>query len=126
MFEVKKDIPDPQFSDVIDWKRLCLVTMEDPEYQIKLLKTFAETAQTYLEEIDGAVTDKDYEEVVNGSHKLKGISAHLGLRRMSELADQLENRGSENRLEDAELLLAQLRVMLRRVRELIAALRSRL
>ena len=124
MIKAEETISNYQFSDDIDWQRLGLVSMGDPEYQVDLLKMFVERAKTYVAEIARAIAENNCEDVVNFSHKLKGISAHLGLRKISEVTTQLESRGTEDRLEDAELLLERLGEILGEVKALLAFLHT--
>ena len=125
MSHYQENISSSQLSGVIDWQRMHKVSMGDTRYQLKLLQMFVENAETYLAEIDSAIADNNYETVVNISHKLKGVSSHLGVRYIPDIALQLENRGMHSRLEKTEFLLADLEWVLAEIRTLLAELNSK-
>ena len=85
-------------SGIIDVDRLEKVSMGDPEYRVEILRNYLQSAEKYVAQIKRAIGDKDYETVENVSHKLKGISAHLGIKDMPDVAFQLEEQGMERRL----------------------------
>ena len=125
MSNYQENISSFQFSGVIDWQRMHKISMGETPYQLKLLQMFVENAETYLAEIGSAIANNDCETVVNVSHKLKGVSSHLGVRYIPDVALQLENRGMKSQLDKTESLLADLELILEEIRALLAELHSK-
>ena len=125
MSNYQENISSFQFSGVIDWQRMHKISMGETPYQLKLLQMFVENAETYLAEIGSAIANNDCETVVNVSHKLKGVSSHLGVRYIPDVALQLENRGMNSQLDKTESLLVVLEQLLAEIRALLAELHSK-
>ncbi|MFH1490113.1 MAG: Hpt domain-containing protein, partial [Pseudomonadota bacterium] len=75
----------------IDADRLDMISLGDPDYRIEILQVYLKNAEAYVGQIKRAVDDKDYQTIENISHKLKGISAHLGIKDLPVVALKLEN-----------------------------------
>ena len=73
----------------------------------RVIRAYLESAPLLMEGIRTAVADGDTEALGDQAHSLKSSSANLGARELSGLCRQLETAGRENRLEDAEILMAR-------------------
>jgi PAS domain S-box-containing protein len=100
----------------VDLERLQEITRGDTEFQLDLLQTFMEDAQTYIAQIKLAIQEEDCVALARHAHQLKGGSAMVAIRTMPELAQQLETQAQENRLEKTAEFVDQLETILLQVK----------
>ena len=81
---------------------------------------FTKEAPPRLLELRQALAANDGLAVAQIAHRLKGSSANLGARQMSELCRQLEQQGNEGCLEGGEMLHADLEREYERVTRALA------
>jgi len=60
----------------------------------KLLKQFYDMLDTQLEELKTAINHKDYEQIMQISHKIKGAALNLHIDNMSEILQEIETNSS--------------------------------
>lgn len=70
-----------------------------------------------LAQIKIAVDEKNVEEVSNIAHTLKGVTANMSAKQMSETALELENAGKEDQMDQAATILEQLNAQFKAVQE---------
>ena len=74
----------------IDWEQLHQVSEDDPEFELELLTMLAEDVKLHIEDLRQAVIKGDVEAISHEAHYIKGASANVGVRRVTNLAKQLE------------------------------------
>lgn len=96
-----------------------------PDLLSELLTLYLEDSPARLQAIRQAVANFDAKEIERASHSLKGGSANLGAKLLSDVCSQLEECARENRLNEAPRLVEELDAEYSRVRiafeKLIAA-----
>ncbi|MGE0488478.1 MAG: ATP-binding protein [Vulcanimicrobiota bacterium] len=82
-----------------------------------------DTIPSSLEAIAGAVRDKDSTRLRKEAHTYKGMVANFGARSVAELAAQLEHHPVDEKPEEAEAILEQLKARSARLQEAVANLK---
>jgi HPt (histidine-containing phosphotransfer) domain-containing protein len=91
----------------------------------KVIGVYLDNSPTLLQRLREAVAQGDAKTVLETAHSLKSSSANLGAAPLAALCKELEQRGREQRLESAAVLLAEVQAQYSRVREaLILALEN--
>ena len=67
-----------------------LKSIGDPEFFAELLADFAEDTASELETIKGGLADGRWDDVARAAHSLKGMSANVGARALSQAAAELD------------------------------------
>ena len=80
----------------IDFDVLTQSTGDKPELHRNLLKSFAETLDDDLDNIQHAFAWKNSEQIVEYCHKLKSSSRSLGVTGMADICEQLEAAAKQN------------------------------
>lgn len=75
---------------------------DGPEGVDGLIDTFVDRIPEVIEDLEQAASNGDLEEVGNLAHKVKGESATLGAKRLSELAKRIEGQARNDELADPE------------------------
>ena len=104
----------------VDLERLDRTCRGDSEFQILVLQTFVEGAETYLAEAKQAWQAGDIPTLAARAHQLIGSSATAAIRMMPEVAAQLEREVQSNQLEGIEQAIAQLEQILAQVKDFVA------
>ncbi|MEC4984015.1 MAG: PAS domain S-box protein [Oscillatoria sp. PMC 1068.18] len=92
---------------VLDFERLRTISRGKIGFQRRLLTIFLEKSRSDLVEIRQAIAQQDFAKIQGFGHRLKGSSANVGARRLSNLATRLENFGRDRTVTGSnEVLLA--------------------
>jgi len=118
----RAQVSAPAANDVITG----LKQLEDDygkEMVLKIVKMFTPDADSRIERIRGAISEADFKALEEAAHGLKSGAANIGAKEMARLAEQLENRGEQGALGDAEEMLRKLVDSWTEVRRLLAEYR---
>ena len=88
---------------------------------LEIVDLFIEKAPLVLAELLAAIHKGNREEVVQHSHKLKGMAANIGAKRFAELSRKIQDNSQVNNLEDAASWLDALPQEYERLQSAIAA-----
>ncbi|MCP4765915.1 MAG: EAL domain-containing protein [Gammaproteobacteria bacterium] len=105
----------------IDFDVLTQSTGDKPELHRNLLKSFAETLDDDLDNIQQAFAWKNSEQIVEYCHKLKSSSRSLGVTSMADICEQLEAAAKQNSWNRLEKLMPGLQRIATGVRVAIGA-----
>ncbi|HEY9708934.1 MAG TPA: response regulator, partial [Oculatellaceae cyanobacterium] len=101
--------------DPVDWTHLQEISMADPAFQLELVKGFVKDGRSFLAQAKRSLAAKDLVTLANKAHQLKGASASVAVRSMSDIATTLHERVKANNLEGVPKLIAQLEQILKRI-----------
>ncbi|AAZ97221.1 Multi-sensor Hybrid Histidine Kinase [Thiobacillus denitrificans ATCC 25259] len=106
------EIASPQ-APAINMKTLNALRELDPEGGMglahQIVRTFLESAQTWVDRVEQAVAGGDGDALRQSAHALKSSSANVGAERLSGLYRQMEKLGRERRLDEAREALGEVR-----------------
>lgn len=105
----------------MDLARLARTTAGDAEVEQELLRIFVEQTDEKIRALDRGVASKDYVQVGEEAHSLKGASANVGADRLRELAASLEAGMKNSEHDRAAELLKEVKAEYARVRAFIDA-----
>ncbi|MGB3268202.1 MAG: PAS domain S-box protein, partial [Microcoleus sp.] len=105
---------------VVDIARLHEIAGADLDFEREILQAFVVDTGTYLEEAKGAISSGDVEALARHAHQIKGVSATAAVRRMPDLAADLQTLAESNDLEGATKIIAELEIILAGVKKLVA------
>jgi CheY-like chemotaxis protein/HPt (histidine-containing phosphotransfer) domain-containing protein len=108
--------PDRREEDSIAAALESLAHELGPEMLRVVVAAFVAETEARLQALRDAVVDGDADKLYREGHTLKGNSANLGATCMAELALQVETRGREGRVADAEATVVALETEFERVR----------
>ncbi|MGK7928664.1 MAG: response regulator [Spirulina sp.] len=102
----------------IDREYLEQITEGDRTFQLELIRSFLEDAQSDLEKARQAFADRNTIALESHAHRIKGGAASVGASSVLEVAKQLEGLARNNQLESASIpsLLSQIEAGLIQVR----------
>jgi len=103
----------------IDFDVLTQSTGDKPELHRNLLKSFAETLDDDIDDIQHAFAWKNSEQIVEYCHKLKSSSRSLGVTGMADICEQLEAAAKQNSWNRIEKLMPGLQRIATGARESI-------
>jgi HPt (histidine-containing phosphotransfer) domain-containing protein len=89
----------------------------DEGFLTELIEAFLEEAPGLLDEMDKAVLDSDAERLRLHAHTLKSNAAQFGATQLSAICLAIEQQAKEQALDGVDLLAAQARTELQKVRE---------
>ncbi len=99
----------PVSAPAIDRGALKELTGGDAEFERELAETFVSSGDQCLAEIIAALKESDFDTVRKRAHSLKGASANIHARELSQAASSLENAARENALPDINGLVTELK-----------------
>ncbi|NJP11499.1 MAG: Hpt domain-containing protein [Leptolyngbyaceae cyanobacterium RU_5_1] len=99
----------------IDWNHLHAICDGDEEFELELLRTFAEDTQLHLAEMETAIAVQDFDQLEQQAHYIKGASANIGLMTVQATAIELEYQAHQKQLSDAFQLLSKIQHSLKEV-----------
>lgn len=109
----------PNAQPALNLTRLDLIRSLDQSKEGKLvhkiLKTYAESADGYLRQLQHAILNDDADSLYRCAHTLKSSSANIGAEDLSDLLKQLEAYGKAKKLADARSLLGNLQLCYQQV-----------
>jgi two-component system sensor histidine kinase/response regulator len=88
----------------------------------RIATMFIDQEQTEIEELADAIARQDADEIRQRAHRMKGASGSIGATAMSELCEELQVRGQENRLDGVAELLEDLRLEFDQARDALEAI----
>jgi PAS domain S-box-containing protein len=94
----------------------------DLEFQREVLEVFIEDALIHIEDMKKAIATQNFVTLARRAHQLKGASATVAIRKMPEVAGNLEQMAQENQLFGADTLLTELENILQLVQSFLANL----
>jgi len=107
--------------DLLDQKALAQIRLLQqpgaPSLQNKIINLYLTDSIMWVQKLRDAVAGSDSEALRQAAHTLKSSSANLGAVLLASLCKELEQRGREQRLNDAPELLQQLEVCYHQTRE---------
>jgi two-component system sensor histidine kinase/response regulator len=98
----------PQTAPAIDRGALKELTGGDEEFERELAQTFISSGDQCLAEIIAALKASDFDTVRKRAHSLKGASANIHARELSQVASSLENAVRQNALPTVSGLVTEL------------------
>ena len=100
---------DQQFGEVpVDFAIIQKI-YDDEDVLKETVKVFLEDAPQTIELLAKAIVEGDSENVKMYAHKLRGLARHVAARKISDMLFDLETKGREEELEEAETLFAEIR-----------------
>ncbi|WP_333118220.1 PAS domain-containing hybrid sensor histidine kinase/response regulator [Microcoleus sp. S11D4] len=123
-WSVKLKIESPKFQgeelensaadleSVVDMARLHEIAGADLDFELEILQTFVVDTDSYLKAAKGAISSGDVQALARHAHQIKGVSATAAVRRMPDLAAELERLAQSNDLEGATKIIAELELIL--------------
>lgn len=93
---------------LIDLQRLADISLGDKKFELILIDFFIEQCQSYLEQLKDALRNSDPELLRRIAHQIKGSSVNVGIKKMPDLAKQLQQAGESNDLKTAANLISEL------------------
>ncbi len=99
----------PASAPAIDRGALKELTGGDAEFERELAETFVSSGDQCLAEIIAALNASDFDTIRKRAHSLKGASANIHARELSQAASSLENAVRENALPAISSLVTDLR-----------------
>ena len=105
----------------IDWEHLHHLSDHNIEFELELLKMFAETSQSHLEALKNAIAANNYQKIAWEAHSIKGSSANVGATTMQRAAEKLEQLSREQNCQsqDASDLLTELAEFITQIQEFL-------
>jgi HPt (histidine-containing phosphotransfer) domain-containing protein len=91
----------------LDFANLRRLSDGCPEFELELLQIFIADSQHYLQLLQQAIVQRDFVNIEQAAHHIKGASANIGASRMQHIAERIEQR-SRQQNNDFGDLLAQL------------------
>ncbi|HEY9667428.1 MAG TPA: response regulator [Coleofasciculaceae cyanobacterium] len=104
--------------ELVDWTHLQEICGGDSSFQLEMVQAFVKDAARFLGEAKQALAAKDYVTLANKAHQIKGGSASVAVRSMSEVAAKLHKQAQANNLEGASELVAELEKILEQLKAL--------
>ena len=112
-----EDAPDNSDSLLLDESHLDQLRGNEQNDALReIIELFLEQTDDQISQLNEAVDNIDTETTGNIAHQLKGSSANLGARRLSDTFSQLEQFAKDNDLSQAGNLLEVIRVTFDRTR----------
>jgi HPt (histidine-containing phosphotransfer) domain-containing protein len=88
--------------------RIAEIAGDDDEFALELMRTFLHAATDTLREMHAAAVANDHTALGQAAHKLKGASANLHIRALTDLAQALEARLKSGRHGGEQLAVEQI------------------
>ncbi len=100
-----------------DWHQLRQLANGDTAFELELMAIFLEDTEGSLNQLEQAIASQSIQAIADLAHTLRGSSANVGARTLSETARQLEHLAQSNPLPgsfadlfvEASRLLSQMR-----------------
>ena len=101
-------------SDIINWHQL-IDRFGDEDAIEQILPTYLKDNKEHFKKLSEAVKSGDSKAIASHAHSIKGAGRNLGVKRLSDIAGQLEYAGRDNNIEAFTPLLDKLEVELEKV-----------
>jgi CheY-like chemotaxis protein len=93
---------------------------DDPETFKEIIGIFLETTETRLDSLRAALAQGDWETVKSVSHTMRGTCSSLGIRRMEQLCQALEEAAASSHPIQAKAFVSELDNQFMRVKNILA------
>jgi CheY-like chemotaxis protein/HPt (histidine-containing phosphotransfer) domain-containing protein/anti-sigma regulatory factor (Ser/Thr protein kinase) len=93
---------------LIDWTYIDSIADGSEEFKIELLQTYFESTSENLELLKIAIAENNYHEIATISHSIKGASSNLGVLSIAAIANDLEQLGLHQKLENTKYLFQKM------------------
>jgi HPt (histidine-containing phosphotransfer) domain-containing protein len=93
----------------IDWRSLQRLSEGNAKFELDLLKIFVQDCCEHLTLLDRAIAQRQFDEIEQIAHHLKGASANVGAFVMRDAAHELERQSRRRSLNEPELLTTTIR-----------------
>jgi two-component system, sensor histidine kinase and response regulator len=110
--------------EALDLKELLERVQDDKELTVELLDIFVEDYRTKRKNLNEAIGKKDFEEIKNITHALKGASGNISAKAVREILIQLETMGKNENIEGSQGLLSQLDKAFEELKERIKSVKE--
>ena len=110
----------------VDLSRISRTTGGDLDVELELLRIFLEQTDEKLRSVETALSAKDYGQIREDAHSIKGASANVGADRLRELAASLEGRMKNGEHTQAEAMVSEVIAEFARVRAYLEEHRKRM
>ncbi len=111
-------------NDIIDYKEVMERVENDKELLIELIEIFLDDCPKKMGKLRKAIEDKNYEEIADVAHSLKGASGNLAAKKISALFLILEKKGKDKDLSDIDPIIQEIETLFGNVREYLEELKS--
>ncbi|MDY6937307.1 MAG: PAS domain S-box protein [Cyanobacteriota bacterium] len=111
---------DSPMQSPVDLDRLAEYTLGDPEFQLEVLETFLEDAPLQVQEVKDAIENQDFVALARKAHQLKGASSTAAVRKMPEIAKEIEQLAKDETLEGTAPLVIRLESILEQLEVFVA------
>lgn len=91
-----------------DFDQLHQLSDHNPEFEQELLQLYFEDTQTHLHLLQQALDQHHWLQLEHLAHHIKGASANIGAKQLSQFAAQIEQQASHQAVESLRSLLLQL------------------
>lgn len=88
--------PEPLPPPNLDWTHLHRLSDNTSDFELELLQIFLENSQIHLKVLQQAVFNRDFQQIQQSAHYIKGASATIGAKQMQWLAEKLEHQPDLN------------------------------
>ncbi len=113
-------------NDVFDRSGLLERVGANAKLALEVLRLFQTEAEQKMEDLRGAIADRDLGRLYRGAHAIKGMLANLSAVRASEAAHRLETLSQDEQLAAAEEAYAKLVIEMDRLLPAIASFKNEL
>lgn len=104
----------------INWQQLHQLSEGNKEFELELLQMFVEDAQPRLETIKGAIASRNFPQIEQQAHHLKGSSGNVGATSMQLAAEKLEQLVRSQQLAGADKLVSELAEFLNSIQDFLS------
>ena len=102
---------------LIDLEYLETLTGGDQAFKTELLQTFFEAIPEYFAALQKAIENNDAYAIERGAHLIKGTSGSMGISSIQAIASELEEKGRDKNITDANKLFEQMQDILKQLQE---------
>jgi HPt (histidine-containing phosphotransfer) domain-containing protein len=102
---------------LIDLEYLETLTGGDQAFKTELLQTFFEAIPEYFATLQKAIEDKDAYAIERGAHLIKGTSGSMGISSIQVIAAELEQKGRNKNITDADKFLHEMQGIVKQLQE---------
>ena len=93
---------------LIDWSYIDSIADGNEEFKTELMQTFFESMQQNFAQLEQAVIENNYYDIQRVAHIIKGASGNLGVLSIAAIANDLEQIGRNQNINNAEELFEKI------------------
>jgi HPt (histidine-containing phosphotransfer) domain-containing protein len=102
---------------LIDLEYLETVTGGDEAFKTELLQTFFESMPKNFDDLQKAIGDNETYAIERAAHLIKGTCGSMGISSIQAIASELEEKGRNKDISDADKFLHQMQDILKQLQE---------